>query len=192
MKLIKAAQNDQLLKIKELYCIAFPREEQKEFSLILQKQEQGPEEILMIENDQKEFLGLAITISFDNMTLLDYFAIHPDYRGKGIGTEAFQLIKERYRHRNFILEIENPNIEAENKEQRIKRKSFYQKNGMRYVPFLVKIEGVEMEVLTAVPGLTYECYRKIYTGGYAPEIIRKLELLEIYRDEMVSQHTAFD
>lgn len=180
MKLRKATQKEQLFKIKELYCFAFPKEEQKDFSLIIQKQEQGYLEILMIENEQKVFLGLAITISFENMTLLDYFAIHPDYRGRGIGTESFQLLKKRYRHKNFVLEIENPNIETENKEQRIKRKAFYKKNGMDHVPFLVKIAGVEMEVLTAVSGLTYESYSKIYTQGYAPEIIRQLELLEIY------------
>lgn len=180
MKLIKATEKEQLLKIEDLYEQAFPVEEQKDFSLILKKQEQGVLEILMILGEQEEFTGLAITVSYGDMTLLDYFAVVPEYRGGGKGTKALALLKERYKGRKFILEIENPNIEAENKEQRIKRKAFYKRNGMNYIPFLVKIAGVEMEVLTVSPGLTYEEYSKIYEYGYSPEIERYVELLQQY------------
>lgn len=180
MKLIKAVEKEDLLKIKDLYEQAFPAEERKDFSLIIKKQEQGVLENLMILGDQDEFAGLAITISYDDMTLLDYFAIAPEYRGAGNGTKALALLKERYKGKKFILEIENPNIEAENKEQRIRRKVFYKRNGMNYIPFLVRIAGVEMEVLTVLPGLKYEQYSKIYEYGYSPEIERYVELLQEY------------
>lgn len=180
MKLIKATEKADLLKVKDLYEQAFPAEEKKEFSLIIKKQEQGLLEILMILGKQEEFAGLAITISYGDMTLLDYFAVVPEQRGAGNGTKALVLLKERYKGRKFILEIENPNIEAENKEQRMRRKAFYKRNGMSHIPFLVKIAGVEMEVLTVSPGLTYEEYSKIYEYGYSPEIERYVELLQRY------------
>ena len=180
MKLKKATEKASLRKIENLYTQAFPIEERKNFSLLLKKQEQGVLEILAVESSDHEFLGLAITIPCDDMTLLDYFAISPKLRGRGMGTEAFHLIKERYQNQKFILEIENPNIDAPNRMQRFKRKQFYLRNGMNHIPFLVKIAGVEMEVLTPEPGLSFENYRRIYDMAYKPEITREVILLELY------------
>lgn len=180
MKLQKAVQNHTLYEVKRLYEQSFPAEERKDFSLLLEKQKKGVLEILSVMGEEEEFLGLAITISWEDMTLLDYFAVCPDVRGKGIGSRAFALLKDRYRDRIFLLEVENPGKAAKNSLQRIRRKEFYLRNGMIQIPFLVEIAGVEMEVLTEAPDLTFEKYRRIYEMGYQPEINRKLILLKKY------------
>ena len=49
-------------------------------------------EILSIENDTGDFLGLAITILYNGIVLLDYFAVDDSQRDGGIGSAALHLL----------------------------------------------------------------------------------------------------
>ena len=72
-------------------------------------------------------MGLAITVLYQDMVLLDYFAIHRSCRGKNYGSQALQMLKEWYQDRRLILEIELPDENASNRKERIRRKQFYLK-----------------------------------------------------------------
>ena len=93
-------------------------------------------------------VGLAITVLHRDMVLLDYFAIHRAYRGRHLGSEALTLLKEHCRGRRLILEIELPVADAPNREERMRRKQFYLKNGMKETGLKVCVFRVPMEVLT--------------------------------------------
>lgn len=75
MKLIEAINQNQLEKIQNLYNEAFPLPERKSFSRLIQTRDKGNAEILAIENENDDFLGLAITAIYKDLVLLDYFAI---------------------------------------------------------------------------------------------------------------------
>lgn len=164
MRLATAVTKQQLEKIEALYLDAFPKIERKPFAFMLQKREEGLMELLAIEGDEGEFKGLAIIVLCEDMALLDYFAIASSERGNGVGSAALELLKNYYAGKRFILEIERTDVEADNLAQRQKRKSFYLKNGMQQMMFLVNLFGVEMEVLTCDCEVTYEEYHRIYEG----------------------------
>ena len=63
MQLVNAVTEEQLKNVRQLYFSAFPLEERKPFELILEKRDAGYVEILAIESDEGDFLGLAISIS---------------------------------------------------------------------------------------------------------------------------------
>ena len=65
-------------------------------------------EILSIENDTGDFLGLAITILYKDIVLLDYFAVDDNQRNNGAGSSALRMLLERYLGKRFLLEIEAP------------------------------------------------------------------------------------
>lgn len=169
---------DNLDKIKELYLTAFPEIERKPFDLIIDKCNNGSMEIITIQNDNNDFLGIAIIILYSDMVLLDYFAIAPESRGQNVGSTALKLLFERYKNKRFILEIENTEIECDNSEERKRRKSFYIRNGMSVMPFKVYLIGVEMEVLTYNSKVSYGEYYSIYKNTFSDEYCRKIKLIQ--------------
>lgn len=163
-----------LPEIEKLYKAAFPVEEQKPFQLILKKQKEGLVEILSVEDENKNFTGFIISVFYENLCLLDYFAIKEDKRNSGFGSAAFNLIKERYKDKKFFLEIESTKINSSNKIQREKRKQFYLKQKMEVLPFCVNLIGVEMEILSSGANLTYEEYKNLYTEVFGNAIGSKI------------------
>lgn len=177
MKILDAINSNNLANVEKLYYKAFPKEEQKPFDLILQKQKEGSVEILAIENNET-FVGLAITAHYKNLVLLDYFAIEDDFRNCKLGTTAFNLIKSRYIDKKFFLEIENPeNLECNNKLERLRRRNFYLKNGVIELPYFVDLLGVEVKILANTAILTYEEYLSVYSNVFGREISDKINLL---------------
>ena len=88
-----------LCRMYVLYREAFPVTERKPFSRILKKRKTGGTQMLAIEDDRGAFLGLAFTICYSDMVLIDYFAIHKNRRANGAGTEALRLLLEKYKDR---------------------------------------------------------------------------------------------
>lgn len=176
MRLAEAYGKEQIEQIRQLYEAAFPASEKKPFSLMLEKREQGWMEILSIESEEGIFSGLAIAILYRDVVLLDYFAIAENMRGQGVGTQALHIIKERYKEKRLVLEIESTFRESENREQRLTRKGFYLRSGMTVMPYLVQLFGVEMEVLTCPAPVSYEEYFAVYENAFGEEKLRRVIL----------------
>lgn len=178
MKLVTELDKKRLKKIQDLYIEAFPLTERKSFDSLLKNKDNGHAEILSVENENNDFLGLAITAQHQDMVLLDYFAISPNQRSSGVGSKVFQLLKQRYADKRFFLEIERTDIVADNQLQRQKRKAFYLKNGMRNMPFLVDLFGVEMEILTHNCELNFDDYFTLYHSLFGKNISQHISLVK--------------
>lgn len=175
MKLTQNLSRKRLTDIKKLYLRAFPASERKPFFIIRKKQAEGSMEILSIEDDNGNFLGLAITILYNDIVLLDYFAIDDNRRNSGAGSSALHLLFEKYSGKRFLLEIEAPDIPSKNTAERIRRKAFYLRNGMTVMPFRVNLFGIEMEILTNGPEVSFEEYHSIFTHLFTPWMASKIK-----------------
>ena len=82
--LVPACTEQQLLKIENLYMEAFPKEERKPFSLLIEKSREGTVDILSIESDGNGMIGEAIVAKDRELALLDYFAVSPQLRNGGV------------------------------------------------------------------------------------------------------------
>lgn len=177
IRLTEACNKTQIKMIKELYQSAFPLNERKPFSLILKKCKTGQMKILAIETEAGDFAGEAILILYQNIVLLDYFAIVPEYRNQGAGSQALQLLRQRYNGKKLILEIENTQISAPDQQTRIKRKQFYLRNGMTPLKDTVKLFGVEMELMTFSCEIEFEEYLAVFQnvfGSYAARQVKQI------------------
>ena len=169
LRLANAVEN-YLEKIEALYYHAFPEEERKPFAMLLEKEKQNNVEILAVTTVDGEFLGEAITAMYEDMVLLDYFAMAPECRGKGNGSLVLKGLQERYGEKRFFLEIERTGVPAPNAEQRIRRKKFYLSNDMKLTECYVEVRGVEMEILTHDCSIEFEEYCSLYKNIYGKEI----------------------
>lgn len=151
--------------ISKLYKKAFPLMERKPLSLICSTHKKNKADVWLIE-EENEFKGFAITMSSHDLVMLDYFAVAEDARGKGYGSSCLKWLQEQYKDYRFFLEIESVYVKAKNMEQRIGRKAFYERNGMREVGIVAKVFGVELVSMGYDCELTFEEYKKLYTDCY--------------------------
>ena len=163
--------------IENLYLQAFPADERKPFSVILEKCQEGSMQILKIENENNDFLGLVIMILHNDLAILDYFAMNPSCRNKGYGSQVLSILNERYANYRMILEIENPDVPSDNTAERTRRKGFYLRNGMILMPFEVDLFGVEMLILTNGGTVTFDEYHAIFINVFSPQISEKIRLI---------------
>lgn len=179
MKFNPAPTKENAKKLKALYRSAFPRSERKPYAVMLKKQAEGIMELMTIENDDGKFLGLVITILHNDIVLLDYFAVSPECRGQGIGSEVLKELSRRYPGKTILLEIEDPEVPNENQADRIRRKAFYLRNGMVCQDFKINFFGVEMLVLTNGAKVTFEEYHAIFEAHFSRTVQKNIRL----RDE---------
>lgn len=176
MQLKKATGKAQWRQIYRLYREAFPECEQKPFWLIRLKNIQGKADAWYME-DKGTFVGLAITMNAKELVLLDYFAIEESLRGKGYGSEGLKALQTYYAGRKFFLEAESVYAEAENREQRLRRKQFYLKNGMSEMKMIANVFGTDLEVLGHDCRLDFDTYRSVYQYAYGKWAAGNVELV---------------
>lgn len=176
MILKNAVTKKQMDEIERLYLAAFPPEERKPFSLILEKREEGVMEILAIEGDDGAFCGLAITILYKDLVLLDYFAVSPELRGGGVGGAAFNMLIKRYSDHRLLLEIESTRCETADTDK-ARRKAFYTRHSMEAMDFLVELFGVEMEILTYNCTVSFDEYHEIFRNIFSEKAADKVRLI---------------
>ncbi len=172
--IVEQLTKTQMRDLKRLYRDAFPASEKKPFWLIRKKQREGITEILGLVNEEERLVGEIITIAWQDLLLVDYFAIVEDVRGQGCGAQALGLLQKRYRDRRVLLEIETPEIPCENSRERVRRKRFYQSCGMESMDYHVGLFGVEMEIMTYQCQVSFDEYHGIFTGVYGRRFARKV------------------
>lgn len=123
---IRTAEERDYENIKALYEEAFPKEERKEFALIVRKH---PNVRLEVMEEDNQFCGFLTYILYRDIVFGDYLAVTDNMRGKNVGTQVLTWMKEKYPDQRIGLEIETPDESAPNQEQRLRRKAFYERNG---------------------------------------------------------------
>lgn len=155
------------IRVFHLYHLAFPPAEQKPFSIIVTMYRRGKTDVWCFL-DQGRFAGFAATINGEGMILLDYLAILPALRGRGLGSAVLKTLSERYPGKGLFTEIESEYEAASNQEARKRRKRFYLENG--YVPLgvMARVFGVKMELLGQNCQMDFSAYREFYRAHYSP------------------------
>ena len=165
---------DQIETYSTLYEASFPPSERKDLDYMLSGPNAQAYDVLVISTPDHAVAGMVILVTHGDLCMLDYFAISPDLRGRGIGTAVLPLIKEVCRGR-FFLEIETPAPDCdprdacENQEQRVRRKAFYLSAGLVETGVHAFIYGNDMELLSDpedAGSITFEGYDALLTATF--------------------------
>ena len=174
---IRKIKSENRKAFKELYYKSFPESERKPYWLMKYWELQGKMELFEISGNDG-FCGLFITVICKDLVLVDYLAVTPERRGKGIGSEVLRLAREMYRGKSIFLEIETTQKPCPDLENRLKRKSFYLKNGLIASDFSVDLFGVEMEILCFDRKISFDEYMKLYKHMAGRLLKLKISLME--------------
>ena len=149
MQLAKLSREDMIKIYEEMMVLDFPESERKPLSMILDAMEKGGYECLGLQ-EQDMVLGYALLSKLQEDYLLDYFAVKNDCRDSGVGSAFLQLLREYFSEANSIIgEVENPDCaetEAE-RDVRIRRRSFYKRNGFVDTGIELRLFGVDFMVI---------------------------------------------
>ena len=168
-------------ELKKLYKSAFPKEERKPFALIKRMKQRGYCDVLSFHEDGN-FLGLAITVFYENDVLIDYFAVNEKKRGLGLGTKMLGILLNQYKTSRVFLEVERPYPKKQGFDTKLKRKSFYLKQGFCDTGVAIRLFGVEFDLLSFGGELTFEEYYSFYlnvVGKFAPEGLIERNVIKI-------------
>jgi GNAT superfamily N-acetyltransferase len=81
-----------------------------------------------------------------------YFAVMEKLRGKGLGQQILNQLKDKYMVQSCVLDMESPRQECANKEQRQRRHAFYLRNGFRDTNVYRCWDDLEMTIMMMGPG----------------------------------------
>lgn len=162
----KAASLLQWLRIYWLYRRSFPRSERKPFGIILSMRRRGRTDVWYFAQDGR-FAGFAATINDADLILLDYLAVPRALRGRGVGGRALEMLRSSYPGKGLFVEIESEFEPSPNREERVRRKRFYERCGMRPSRVMADVFGVRMELLCRDCRVDFARYHAFYRDNYS-------------------------
>ena len=138
--------------ISSLYESAFPDDEKAPFLSLIERAKKDNVDFIGYFDEDK-FIGFTYLIHENDLHYIFYFAIVEECRNKGYGTDILNILKEQYKDESIFFEIETLDVNADNYEERKRRKDFYIRNGFKesdygyyfYVDYEVMIYGEKIE-----------------------------------------------
>lgn len=137
---------EELKKVKMLYYHAFPKNERRSFPELVENR-LGSTEFFCFY-DEETFVGMACLLNSSVISHIIYLAIDESLRGHGYGTKALELLHNSKSGKKIIVDIEIPNEQAENAEQRKMRKRFYLRAGYEETSIKYEWQYENYEILS--------------------------------------------
>ena len=140
-------------QLREIYRLRmrldFPESELKPLDTMVRMLRAGVYDVLgAFDGEELAVYALVYRRAGGSALLLDYLAVEPSKRGKGMGSAALELIKERYRDEAsaLFIECERPEYapDATGAQSRIR---FYERAGAQMTDIFVTLFGVEFLIL---------------------------------------------
>ncbi len=165
-----------LVYIYDAHC-DFPESELKPWEVVEKLNREGNyEPIGFFEGEEMVAYALQVIRNGGKSVLLDYLAVIPKYRDRGIGSAVLKQLCEHYRGKAeyIVIESEHPD-EAPDKTSALRRLDFYRRAGGILTDTQVRLFGVLFlifilpcsDTVTAFPSEELE---KIYRVTVPPEL----------------------
>ena len=110
------------------------------------------------------FCGFSNSITHGNITNIVYFAVVPELRSRGYGSQILQAIREKHPTSRIVvdIEVEEDSKDAEELERRNRRRNFYQRNGFEASPVDYVWQGEHYRLLSAGGTVTEKEFRDFW------------------------------
>jgi len=177
MEIIKFTRNSKDKKIlKKIFIEAFPKAERPPYYYMVKRaSRENVDYLAFYDNDN--LVGLSYSIINGDVVYFFYFAIKKEFRGKGYGSEALNLILERYKGKRLFLAIEQMDKSAQNYPQRLKRHSFYEKSGLKDLPCSITEVSLTYDVM-GTDYVTSKDYEKLMTN-FMGKFLKKFTTMKL-------------
>jgi GNAT superfamily N-acetyltransferase len=149
------ADKENFTRVKSLYENAFPKSERAPFWFLRYKAKQSNVSFNSLYDDET-WIGLLYSMEYRDILLVLYLAIDASCRSGGYGSKVLTALRADHPDKRIVLGIEKIDDQADNYAQRVKRKSFYEKNGYTFSGIIVEELGQPFEILVSGGSITPE------------------------------------
>lgn len=132
-------------EINNLAKEAFPPEEYLAPTDLVKMSRADNFDFLLLTDDE-QFVGFMVVQTYKDLAYLFFLAIDLSCRSKGYGSYAIEALKEAYPEKKQVVDFEMLDEQADNYEQRRKRRNFYLRNGYKETGLFLSYLGVDYEV----------------------------------------------
>ena len=148
-------------QVKALYESAFPANERIPIKHLLDDKIKR-EFWAFFDGDL--FCGFSSSITHGSITNIVYFAVVPELRSRGYGSQILQVIREQHPDTRIVvdIEVEEDSKDAEELERRNRRRDFYLRNGFGSSPVDYVWQGEHYRLLTAGGTVTEKEFRDFW------------------------------
>lgn len=131
--------------------------------------------------DRDTWIGFIYLKEFKDIVFVKFFAISEQRSSCGYGSTVMDLMKSNYAKQRIVLNIEELDDTADNYQQRIKRKAFYEKNDFCSTGYMVKEPAEKQEMLICGGSISKEEIDDMYKHflGNILYSLLKPEVIEI-------------
>ena len=145
--------------ILEIYKNSFPKVEQFPVWLLrIMSHLKGINSVAFY--DRNYLCGFLYFFVNERTVFILFLAVNDKIRSKGYGSQIITWIKESYPNREIFLDVEKPDENAENNNQRMKRIEFYQRNRIFDINHSFTYDGVTYEILCTDKNFSEEDYNE--------------------------------
>lgn len=116
-------------KIEEMYENSFIEREKFPFTVLVSASNKDGITFQSIYNDEN-LIGMIFTIQDGKILFVLYLLINSEYQNEGYGGQVMDMLHEKYRNYDIILNIEAVQEGLPNSEARLKRQEFFTKHGL--------------------------------------------------------------
>lgn len=151
MKLQRLNENQITKLYQEHMVVDFPKDELKPLNMILKSVQEGFYDCFGLFENEK-IVGYTFMVKQENSYLIDYIAIFPEHRNKGVGANLLTLIDDYLGDADRIIgEVEDPAYtdDEEQKTLQTRRLGFYLRNNCYDTGLRVECFGVKFIILEA-------------------------------------------
>lgn len=108
--------------------------------------------------------GFSNSITHGSITNIVYFAVKPELRSRGYGSQILQAIRRQHPDTRIVvdIEVEEDSKNAEELERRNRRREFYQRNGFDSSPVDYIWQGEHYRLLSAGGPVTEKEFRDFW------------------------------
>ena len=148
-------------QVKALYESAFPANERIPIKHLLDDKIKR-EFWAFFDGDL--FCGFSNSITHGSITNIVYFAVEPELRSRGYGSQILQAIRKQHPDTRIVvdIEVEEDSKDAEELERRNRRRDFYQRNGFDASPVDYVWQGEHYRLLSAGGTVTETEFRDFW------------------------------
>lgn len=169
------AQVSEKKALRQLYHSSFPKYEQMPWWLL---------RLLSLGRDIGvdgyyagwELCGFTFSAATEQVLFVLFLAVSEEHRGQGFGSAILGKLKADYPGRAIVLNVELPDPEADNYQQRLRRMRFYRKNGFFDTGYDIDEVGGTFRVLSTQAQLDVAAYLQVFgklSFGFWKPYIRK-------------------
>lgn len=135
-------------EIKKIYTDAFLKSERMPYWLMIAMANLWHTDLLAFYDGSKP-IGMIYLGKTRKLIFIMFFAVDQELRSNGYGSKILKKISEMYPNKKIIISIERCDVDSDDLEIRKRRRNFYLRNGYQPTGYMVRLAGIEQEIIIA-------------------------------------------